>query len=117
MGRPDSVAGPRSHSSLILGLDSSRTLLIRDFHGVNRESVVPRDGRGESGQAMVATACLAIPEWIRSTAKSVECKPREGATCRTQAISINIADRTQIIPMALNYTFAGSVPPRQSKIV
>jgi hypothetical protein len=114
MSRPDSVAGPRSHSSLTLCLDSSRTLLIRDFHGLNRESVVPRDGRGKSGQAIVAAECLAMQEWIRSAGKSVNCEPREGATCRTQAISINIADRTQIIPMPLNDTFAGSAPLRQS---
>ena len=90
--------------------------MIRDFHGLNRESVVPRDGRGESGQAIVAAGCLAIREWICSAGKSVDCEPREGATCRTQAISINIADRTQIISMALNYTFTGSQPPRQPKL-
>jgi hypothetical protein len=97
--RPDSIAGPRSHSSMNRCFAFSRTLLIRVFHGVNCESVAPRNGRGESGQTMNAPEWPAIRESSRSAGTLVICDPSDGAPTSIQAISVNIADRPQIIPM------------------
>jgi len=57
---PDSIAGPRSHSSATLCFVSSRTILIRVFHGLNCESVAPRDGRGEAGKTIDASESPAL---------------------------------------------------------
>ena len=108
----DTMAGPRSHSSMSLCFVSSRTLLIRVFHGVNCDNVLPRDGRGESGQTIDALVdCLAISEWTRSAGSSVICDPRDGAPSKMQAISINIADRPPIIMMPYS-----SIVPRLNTI-
>ena len=97
--QPDNIAAPRSHSSVNRCFVSTRMLLIRVFHGLNCESVALRDGRGESCQTMNAPECPAIRESSRSAGMAVICDPRDGAPTNIQAISVNIADRPQIIPM------------------
>jgi hypothetical protein len=98
--RPDNIAAPRSHSSVNRCFVSTRMLLIRVFHGVNCESVALRDGRGESGQTIDAPKCAAIRELSRSAGTSAICDPRDGPPIRIQAISVNITDRPQVIPMS-----------------
>ena len=91
------MAGPRSDSSIILWLVSSRTLLIRVFHGVNCESVAPAvpERRTRTSQPPTVPGNLGICP--RSAGAPVIADPREGAASKMQAISVNIADRPAII--------------------
>jgi hypothetical protein len=64
--RPGKTAGPRSRSSMLVGLDSSRTLLILLFHGVKREITGPPPGRASDGQTLDGLDRVSSAEWVRS---------------------------------------------------
>ena len=64
--RLGTIAGPRSCSSMILGLDSSRTLLILFFHGVKRENTAPLAARPTHGQTLDGSEYAAMAECVRS---------------------------------------------------
>ena len=96
--RPKTVAPPSSHSSMTQFLVSGSRLLIRDFHGVNCETIARRDNPRRSGETNNFAECLGIERWNPRSEFSATCDPRDGATRNTQANKINVADRPRIMP-------------------
>ena len=74
--RPGTIAGPRSRSSMVLGLDSSRTLLILVFHGVKRETRAPLPGLATHWQTLDRPESEPIDECVQSAGTRVVCDAR-----------------------------------------
>ncbi len=100
--RPGTIAGPRSRSSRILALDSSRTLLILVFHGLKRESPAPLAGWYTHWQTLDGPQCFSIAECARSAGERPVCDAHDAPPNRLHAARIKSAVRPQLIPRPLH---------------
>jgi hypothetical protein len=92
------IAGPRSHSSMISWSVSSRTLLIRVFHDVKRDKAARPTGRAMYDQPIDGRPCPTIAECMQSTESRSLRDPRDEPPSRIQVGSTNNANRARTIP-------------------